>query len=1511
MKPVPCFYRLSESDTLVQNVLKPPILFILLLFLGSVNNSKAAITTDSPVLPPVAVCKNISVQLGTGGTVTISGQDVDGGSYDPDGTIVTMVASPNTFNCSQIGNNSVILTVTDNEGLSSACSATVTVEDRTPPVLMCRNFTVYLDPSGSGSVTSAEINNGSSDNCTSGLFFYLSKTDFGCSDIGAPVVVVLTGTDDAGNSSSCTSQITVLDTVSPVINVKPFNLLLGSSGTATLLPADIDNGTYDNCGSVTLSVSQTFFTCSDLGQKTVTLSALDSHENSSSRNVVINVSSTLNIAGMSLSSCDLSPTLALFDADMEGGDGDYSYFWRGLDAASRPFMVIIPFPPSLQFFNFTTIETPFFNNTMANGLYDIRLVVTDGNGCTDSSEITINKTGAIFNNQTFRYSEACEGEIKIYSVGYKPDAFYSWSVTNGTVLNSDTDTSRINVMWNPGEVQGTIVTTVSEPNILFPGWQCESTVIDTITITPVPTPSFNNPTTNVCSNSVYTYSLTGIYPYQGWLVTGGAIIGGGKVSDNFVTVRWGTGPTAGISVSAGSNSSCTGSIILNVSVFNLSGTITSLADITCNGGSDGSVSVTADPATGMAPYMYSLDGGPFQAGGNFSGISLGNHSVSIRDALLCTFELPFVIDQPQPVSGTVSTLANVICYGGTDGSVTINAAGGVAPYQYQLNGGVLQSSNVFSGLSAGSYVVAVQDSHGCTGSVAFNITQPEAPLNGMSTVTNVICFGQSTGRIDLSVTGGTAPYAFLWNNGSTTEDLINIVAGTYSAVVTDSKGCTITIEEVVTQPATALSGTVAITNVLCFGGTTGAVNLTITGGTSPYSFVWNNGASTEDLLNVPAGFYSVIITDANGCNASVDGSVTEPSAAVGGSIVSQINVSCTGGNNGTVTVSGTGGIAPYEYKLGTGTYQSSGIFGSLTAGAYNITIRDANLCTFALQAVITEPSVPLAGSVIVTNISCFGNNSGVCDLTVTGGTSPYTFIWNNGAVTEDINNLTSGDYSVTVTDSKGCTSVINATVSQPSALLTASITSQSDVSVYGGNDGSITVTGSGGTPPLEYSLNAGAFQASGTFSSLYAGTYHVKVRDANLCTFDLLATITQPWIPLTAHIFSQTNVLCQGGNSGSVTVEGWGGTLPYVYSLNGGSFQAAGTFGSLSAGTYTITVRDAALDLFDILITITEAEPLTIAVSGEDVTCYGGITGSVTAIVTGGTEPYSYIWNTVPVQVTSTASGLPAGTYTVTVSDANGCTASNNVTISQPSADMVIAISQINILCPGGETGSATAVVSGGLAPYTYLWDTTPEQTKETATDLSAGTYNIIITDSHGCRKQGSVNITEPQALTLDSSTTPASCPDMDDGSITLAITGGTGPYGVLWSDEVTLQNRTKLKSGRYSVIVTDHNSCTVSTSVDVDFIWSPDCLVIPQVITPNNDGFNDDWRIKNIDLYPNAEVHVYNRWGKMVFSTKNLSDNPWDGTLDGKLVPTDSYHYILYLNDGSEPRSGVISVIR
>jgi large repetitive protein len=1822
MKSPAYLYRLFDSLKTGQKASGTSFLLVLLFLIISFFNISGAEKDINPVLPPVALCKNITVQLGPGGSVTISGSDVNSGSYDPDGTITSLVVTPNTFSCAQIGSNPVILTVTDDEGLSSTCNATVTVEDRTPPVMICKNFTVSLNASGSGTVTAADLNNGSSDNCPGGLSLFLNRSTFSCTEVGSPVPVTLVGTDASGNSSSCISQVTVVDMVPPVINSKPFNLVLGSSGTAGLLPSDIDNGTFDNCGGVTLSVSPDSFDCSDLGENVVSLTAVDSNGNSSSRNVSITVSSTLEISNMTLSSCDLAPTLALFSADPEGGDGAYSFFWRGLDPASKPFMVIIPFPPSLQLSNTSILVSPFYNISLPAGLYDIRLVVTDGKGCRDSSDITIRSTGAVFNNQTIRYSEACEGEVRIYSVDYKGDATYSWSVTNGTILNSDPDTSMISVMWNMGVIQGRVFTTIQEPNVLFPGSQCESTVVDTVSITTIPVPAFIGPATNACANSVITYTLTNTYPYQNWTVNGGVITAGGNSSDNFVSVWWGNGPAGSISVSAGNNSLCTGSIVLNVNISNLTGSITSTTNITCNGGSDGSVTAQATAGTGLAPYSYSVDGGPYQAGGTFTGLSIGNHTVRIRDALLCTFDLQFIINQPLPLSGAVSAQTNVSCFGGSDGSATIAASGGVQPYQYRLNAGPLQGSNVFTGLSAGSYTITVLDNNGCSVSVLVTINQPLAPLNGSASVTNVSCFGGATGRIDLTVSGGTQPYSYLWNNGVITEDINNLPAGNYSVAVTDSKGCSIVVLATVSQPAAPLTGTVIVTDVLCFGGTTGAVNLTVSGGIMPYSFLWTNGAITEDITNIPSGSYSVIITDANSCTASVPALVGQPLAPLGGSVISQSNVSCFGGNNGIITVGGTGGTGPYNYQLGAGAFQSNGTFASLSAGTYNITIRDAHLCTFILPVTITGPAAPLSGiiallsdvlcfgdnsgsvtvagsggtapyeynidggayqsspafsglsagahtviirdnnlctftlpvtinqpasslngsvisqtnvgcfgamtgsatvsgsggvapytysidggpyqasglftalgagvhsvtvrdfnlclypvsltitqpaaplavtishtdvlcvggttgtatasvsggtppytylwnsvppatgasvtglpagnytvtvtdingcvssanvsvlqpsaalaattvvtgvscnggtdgainltvsngtspftflwsngasteditglapgtysvsvtdvngctangsgtvtepltltgSIAVTNVSCFGTNTGSLDLTVSGGTLPNAFIWSNGAVTEDINNLSAGNYSVTVTDSRGCALILNSAVTQPPSAVTGSITSQTNVSAYGGNDGSVTVTGSGGTPAYQYSIGGGTYQISGTFGTLSAGSYLVTVRDAALCLFNVPVTITQPQLPLTANITIQTNVSCFGGNNGSVTVEGSGGSLPYDYSIDGGPSQSSGTFSSLAAGTYTVTVTDATPSVINVPVTITEPPELDLSVSGEDVHCFGGSTGSVTATPAGGTAPYNYAWNTLPVQTTPTATGLTAGTYSVTVTDVNGCSSTKDVTISQPAVDLEISISHDNVLCAGDSSGSASVAVTGGLAPYTYIWDTTPVQTKDSVTDLSAGTYTVEVSDSHGCIKSGLVDITEPEALTVESTTNPASCPDAGDGSVNLAIEGGSDPYLVIWSDGATAPNRSGLSPGTYSAVVTDTNSCAVAIVVEVEFEWTFGCVVIPQVITPNNDGYNDDWKIKNIDLYPDAEVRIFNRWGKLVFSTKNLMSNPWDGSQDGKLVPTDSYHYILYLNDGSEPRSGVISVIR
>jgi gliding motility-associated-like protein len=323
---------------------------------------------------------------------------------------------------------------------------------------------------------------------------------------------------------------------------------------------------------------------------------------------------------------------------------------------------------------------------------------------------------------------------------------------------------------------------------------------------------------------------------------------------------------------------------------------------------------------------------------------------------------------------------------------------------------------------------------------------------------------------------------------------------------------------------------------------------------------------------------------------------------------------------------------------------------------------------------------------------------------------------------------------------------------------------------------------------------------------------------------------------------------------------------------------------------------------------------LTVTSIPVNILCTGSSTGSIDILISGGTAPYTYAWTgTGTIQGNEDQTGLAAGSYSVVVTDANGCqSGALDVILTEPLTALSGTIaSQTNALCAGSDNGSVTVAGAGGVGPYEYSINNGTFQVSGTFSALNAGSHVLTVRDANLCTSDVSVTITEPTALAVDYTTKPASCPDVADGSISLTISGGTAPYSVIWSDGLTSIDRNNIPDGSYSVIVTDANSCAEPVDIVLENTGSSACVVAQELITPNNDGFNDKWKIRNIEMFPDAEVLVYNRWGKLVFKTKNISENEWDGTMDGKLLPTDSYHYILYLNDGSEPRSGVISIIR
>ncbi|WP_162910835.1 LamG-like jellyroll fold domain-containing protein [Hymenobacter oligotrophus] len=539
---------------------------------------------------------------------------------------------------------------------------------------------------------------------------------------------------------------------------------------------------------------------------------------------------------------------------------------------------------------------------------------------------------------------------------------------------------------------------------------------------------------------------------------------------------------------------------------------------------------------------------------------------------------------------TTGTQANVNCNGGSNGSATVTVSGGVAPYSYSWSpsGGTGATA---SNLTAGTYTVTVNDAGGASITRNFTITQPSAPVSGTSVVTNVACFGGSTGAINLTPTGGTAPYTFNWGSGVTTEDRTGLAAGTYTVVITDANSCTATRNITVSQPTSPISGTTVVWNVACFGGSNGRINLTPTGGTGPYTYNWAGGPTTEDRTGLIAGTYTVTITDANGCTGTVTATVTQPAEALTVTPVSQTNVSCNGGSTGAATVSVTGGTAPYTYSWspsgGTAATASN-----LTAGTYTVTVADANGCTAQRSFTLTQPS-SVNTSTIVTNIACYGGNTGVINLNPVGGTAPYTFNWGGGITTEDRTGLTAGNYNVVITDANGCSITRSYTVNQPSTPVTAT-GSQTNVTTFGAADGTATVTAAGGEPYSGYAYNwarlsapAGSLnQYTATATGLTAGTYRATVYDGNSCTATVDFTITQPAATALTAVAPNPGGLGQSialtgtnlSNPTALTVNGANG-LTGILSNTGSSLVVRVPMTATASGTVSITTANGTASL--------------------------------------------------------------------------------------------------------------------------------------------------------------------------------------------------------------------------------------------------------------------------------------------------------------------------------------------
>ncbi|WP_431241760.1 T9SS type A sorting domain-containing protein [Flavobacterium sp. P21] len=1015
------------------------------------------------------------------------------------------------------------------------------------------------------------------------------------------------------------------------------------------------------------------------------------------------------------------------------------------------------------------------------GTYTV--TVTDANSYTATQSFTITEPNELIASRDSQTNISCHGanngSATVVVTGGIGSYSYLWSPSGGTTATAT------------GLSAGTYTVTVTDAN------SCTATQNFTIT-EPDELVASKGSQTNIACHGGATGSATvnvtggrGSYSYS-WAPSGGTSATASGLEAGTYTVT----------VTDANNCTATQSFTI-IEPTKLTATAVAQTNIACYGDATGSATVSVTGGTGSYSYSWSPSGG---TSATATGLTAGTYTVTVTDANSCTATQSFTIIQPaSSLSATTASVA-VSCFGGGNGVASVSVSGGSPNYTYSWApfGGTAATA---TGLSAGDYTCTITDSKGCTLTKTITVGTPDQ-ISASITKTDVSCNGGSNGSATVIASGGVGAYSYSWAPaGGNTATASGLSKGNYTVTIQDGNTCTYTVGVTIDEPP-VLAASISHTDVLCNGGATGTATVVPSGGTSSYSYLWSpSGGTATTATGLATGIYSCKITDSNGCFITKSIRIDEP--AVLSATTSQIDTSCM--SSGQAAVSVSGGVAPYTY-LWSLSGQTTAIATGLNNGSYSCLITDSNGCTITKNFVIHTTNT-LTAVASQNDILCNGANTGSASVIPSGAPGPFTYVWApTGGSSNTASNLVAGSYSVTITSANGCSIVKNFTITEPSALKITP--SQTNLLCHGANTGSATVSVSGGKPGYSYSW-APSGGNSATASGLSAGTYTVTVTDTNSCTATQSFTITEP-DALTATAVSQTNIACNGSNTGSATVGVSGGKPGYSYSWVPSGGNSATAFG-LSAGTYTVTVTDANSCTATQSFTITEPNALTAtAVSQTNIACNGSNTGSATVNVSGGKPGYSYSW--APSGGTSaTASGLSAGTYTVTVTDANSCTAIQSFTIIEPNALTATVVSQTNITCNGSNTGSATVGVSGGKPGYSYSWAPSGG-TSATASGLSAGTYTVTVTDANSCTATQSFTITEPALLEAITSKTDVSCYNGNDGTATINVSGGKGAYTYLWSpkggNEATASG---LTAGTYSITITDENSCSISKTVVIE----------------------------------------------------------------------------------------------
>lgn len=884
----------------------------------------------------------------------------------------------------------------------------------------------------------------------------------------------------------------------------------------------------------------------------------------------------------------------------------------------------------------------------------------------------------------------------------------------------------------------------------------------------------------------------------------------------------GQSATYSVTVTGGNGCSDTASVTVE-SVTSIDAVQTSTSPESFCDGADGEIILT--PIGGVPPFNYTWAGGGAigEPGSlHLTGLSKGTYSFTVTDSGTegCDFVVPVVVvDGPSTVT-TIENIIPVSCNGNNDGCIEIGVLGSNPSILWNTG----DTTELVCGLAAGNYEVTISDGN-CENVLSIPMPEPTEPLFAKQSIQSVSCYGHSNGAIQLTVFGGTPPYQFQWSNGKNTQNIESLPEGEYAVTVTDARGCSYFLENlVVFQPLELAISATALAPPSCYGFQNGEISVQPQGGVSPYSLVWDNGAVGTTLTNLAAGSYSVTMTDARGCTQSQNIQLTQPAALVV-SVEQAIAPVCNGLNTGSIDISVNGGNGGYSYSWNNGAIVQD--LENIGSGQYQVVVTDQKNC------VQSSPWIDLPGPEFmemafgVVNPPCVGRDEGVISAQViNGGVPPYSYYWSTDDSSPILEFLPGGEYTVTVVDGNGCQydTTLMLLADQPISVDIDTF----HLTCFKNESGSLNLTVLGGTAPFDIAWSTS--EHGSYISGLSSANYQATITDDQGCKFFTEPIFLEQPEELAILLDYAEGSPCQEDAEGSIQVSVSGGTGNYAYLWSNGK-QTRDIVG-LPQGDYTLTVTDGngcVKELGPIQI----VNPLPLYVSHNIPAPEGCLPFQVDSVclsVSGGTIPYSFLWNTG--DTAACLQQVASGDYQATVTDAMGCTAElMSVKVLEEFFPVkVTALSTgLQKICAGTNEGAVAVLIEKGIAPYQYIWSN--GVSGQTYLDtihldyLEPGAYDVTITDQVGCTAASPV-----MAVTTDGYILPSipgsqihhvNCKYGTNGSLAVNVIGGKAPYSYSWTNEdgeeiggaAAIHD---LVAGIYQVLITDQNGCTGSIGAQI-----------------------------------------------------------------------------------------------